>query len=103
MQSPMQALFPDGRIYEHFLQRLRLVASQQAPIVYVHDIRDVPDTGAELPCIEVALRVAGFKISNPVTGKPMISTDWISKYFQGETSQKAFLDAFGLPSSITPR
>jgi len=92
--TPMEALFPDGRRYEYFLQRLRLVAAQQTPVLSVHDIRDVQDTGNDLPCIEVVLRVVGFKIQNPVTEKPMISTDWIRKHFEGQPSQKAFLDAF---------
>ena len=73
--TPMEALFPDGRVYEHFLQRLRLVASQQMRILEVHAIRDVPDLVDKLPCIEVVLRIPGLKIHNPVSGTPMLSTD----------------------------
>ncbi len=102
LQTPMDAFFPDGRIYEHFLQRLRLLASQQTPVLQVHDIRDVPDTGTDLPCIEVVVRIPGFKIYNPVTGKRMLSTDWIKNHFEGQSSQTAFLNAFAeyLASSI---
>src|SRR5260370_4236363 len=102
MQTPMEAFFPDGRIYEYCLQRLRLVASQQKLVLQVHDIHDVPDTGTAPPCIEVVLRIPGFKIHNPVTGKPMLSTDWIKNHFEGRPSQTTFLDAFAeyLASSI---
>lgn len=94
VQTPMEAFFPDGRIYEYFLQRLRLVASQQTLVLQVRDIHDVSDTGTDLPCIEVVLRIPGLKIHNPVTGKPMLSTDWIRNHFEGRPSQKAFQDSY---------
>ncbi len=93
VQTPMEAFFPDRRIYEYFLQRLRLVASKQTRTLRVHDIRDVPDATDDLPCIEVVLRIPGLKIYNPATGKQMISTDWLRKHFQGPVSQQGYLNA----------
>jgi len=92
-QTPMEVFFPDGRIYEYYLQRSRLVASEKTPVLRVHDIRDALDSVDELPCIEVALRIPGLKIYNPVTGKLMILTDWLRSHFEGQDSQKGFLDA----------
>ncbi len=94
VKTPMETFFPEGHIYEHFLQRLRLVASQQVPVLRVHDIRDVPDSVDELPCIEVVIRIPGLKIYNPANRGQMISTDWLKKNFDGPASQKALLDAF---------
>ena len=93
MQTPAEAFFPDNRRYEYFLQRLRLVASDKIPILRVEDIRDVPNSPDGVPEIEVLIRIPGLKINNPVTGKRMILTDWIKKYFEGEYSQKGYLDA----------
>jgi hypothetical protein len=95
--------FPDGRIYEYYLQRLRLVASQQVRVLQVHEIRDVPDSLGELPCIEVLIRIPGLKIHNPVTGRQMLSTDWLKSHFEGQPSQKSFLDALAeyLAASIS--
>lgn len=93
-QTPMEAFFPDGRVNEYYLQRLRLVASQQTPVQRVHDIRDVPDTPGEFPCIEVVIRIAGLKIHNPVTETQMFSTNWIRNHFEGQPCQQAFLDSF---------
>jgi len=92
--TAMEAFFPDGRIYEYYLQRLRLVGSQQTRVLQVHEIRDVPDSPGELPCIEVVIRIPGLKIHNPVKGTQMLSTDWLKKHFEGPVCQKAFMDAF---------
>ena len=89
-----EAFFPGGRIYEYFLQRLRLVASENARVLQVHEIRDIRDSPGGLPCIEVVLRIPGLKIHNPVTGKPMLSTDWLKRHFEGPVSQQAYLNAF---------
>src|ERR1700722_12615823 len=92
--TAMEAFFPDARIYEYYLQRLRLVASEKTRILQVHEIRDVPDSQGELPCIEVVIRIPGLKIHNPFTGTQMVSTNWLKSLFEGKLSQKAFLDAF---------
>ena len=93
MQTPMEVFFPDGRIYEFLLQRLRLVASEKGRVLRVDKIQDAPHLSTDVPKIEVTIRIPGLKITNPVTGKPMMLTAWLKQYFEGEHSQKGFLDA----------
>lgn len=86
-----EALFPRGAIYEYYLQRLRIVLADRVHALKVSDIRDVPDSpDSELPAIEVVIRIAGLKLRNPVTGCPLISSDWLKQHFEGWHSQESF-------------
>jgi hypothetical protein len=90
--SISEAFFPDDRRYEYYLQRLRTVLADQTRAMSVVEIRDAPDSldPNELPSVEVVIRIAGLKLRNPATGRPLMSEEWLREHFQAWPSQEAF-------------
>jgi hypothetical protein len=97
LASLINELFPDGRIYEYYLQRLRLVLSTKARPLEVKEIRDIPlpEKPDGFPSIEVVIRIQGLTLNNPVTGHPMLSGAKFKTYFESWSMQEAFLVWFG--------
>jgi hypothetical protein len=90
-------IFPDGRIYEYYLQRLRLVLSTKARPLEVKEIRDIPlpEKPDGFPSIEVVIRIQGLTLNNPVTGRPMLPGAKFKAYFESWPMQEDFLVWFG--------
>jgi hypothetical protein len=86
------------RPYEYMLQRFRLVHTNKTAVLRVVDVRDEPDSIGldELPSIQVTMRILGFKLFNPVTGRPMLPDNWFRSYFESWPVQKGFLEALAV-------
>jgi len=89
-------LFPEGRIFEYFLQRLRLMISRKEHAFEIAELSDLPEVADRdgFPCIEVKLRVRGLKLTNPATGMPLLSRARLQQCIEGPPMQEAFLKEF---------
>jgi hypothetical protein len=99
-------VFSDRRFFEYYLQRLRSVVANRVRALRVVGIRDVPDPpdGAELPAIEVVIRIAGLKLRNPATSRPLISSEWLRQHFEAWPGQESYWLALAdyIAASIPP-
>jgi hypothetical protein len=96
--SISEEFFPDGRYFEYYLQKIRVILADETPIFEVVEVREGPEAKSTLapnlgplPSVEVVTRLPGLRLRNPATGQLLISRRRISEIFESPPIQKLVL------------